>query len=44
MKTKSSLLKKVGTGFLVPFAHSILNATQRGFEEMNLALKRIAEQ
>ncbi len=32
------------TGLLVPFARGILRDTQRGFEEMNKALKRRAEQ
>ena len=32
------------TGLLVPFAGGILHDTQRGFEEMNKALKRRAEQ
>lgn len=32
------------TGLLVPFAHSLLLDTQRGFEEMNRELKQKAEQ
>ena len=32
------------TGLLVPFARSLLRDTQRGFEEMNRALKQQAEQ
>jgi hypothetical protein len=32
------------TGLLVPFAGSLLRDTQRGFEEMNRALKQQAEQ
>jgi len=32
------------TGLLVPFARSLLRDTQRGFEEMNRALKQRAEQ
>jgi len=31
------------TGLLVPFARNILRDTQRGFEEMNRALKQLAE-
>lgn len=32
------------TGLLVPFTRSLLRDTQRGFEEMNTALKQQAEQ
>ena len=32
------------TGLLVPFARSLLRDTQRGFEDMNRALKQRAEQ
>jgi hypothetical protein len=32
------------TGLLVPFTRSLLRDTQRGFEEMNRALKQRAEQ
>ena len=32
------------TGLLVPFTRSLLRDTQRGFEEMNKALKQQAEQ
>jgi len=31
------------TGLLVPFARSTLRDTQRGFDEMNRALKQLAE-
>jgi len=31
------------TGLLVPFTHSLLRDTQRGFEEMNKVLKQQAE-
>ena len=32
------------TGILVPFARDLLGGTARGFEEMNIALKKQAEQ
>jgi len=36
--------REMFTGLLVPFTRSLLRDTQRGFEEMNKALKQLAEQ